>query len=184
MSLLCSDWSDGPVCYDWSTAYSASETIGPLPQFCILNARWKYKHLLFIILTGCYSVEPLVQINWVLNHLSRAGVLCIPLNSLRLEKQSSDVFEGGSSCLRPANVEHRRELCKCVAPWYVAITEVGFELITTRLGCIESILYFGRYKCIYHALSDLQLCRSFTFTYSYITHCMKGNIGNGIIGAL
>ncbi len=55
-----------------------------------------------------------------------------------LPHEKDTMFEGGSSCSRMANVEHRRALCKCVTPW------VGFELLMTYLGCSESIISFGR----------------------------------------
>ncbi len=59
-----------------------------------------------------------------------------------------------------------------------------FEISYKKKWTYSPFYFIFRCTCIYRALSDLQLCRSFTFTYSYITHCMKGNIGNGIIAAL
>ncbi len=60
---------------------------------------------------------------------------------------------------------------------------IRFEFLTNRLGDSEQT-FFLIDNFIYRALSASQLCREFMFTYSYMTHCMKGNIRKGIIGAL
>ncbi len=61
---------------------------------------------------------------------------------------------------------------------------IRFESLTTRLGDCKPTLFLIDNNFIYRALSASQLCRKFMFTYCYMTHYMKGNIGKGIIGAL
>ncbi len=91
VSLLCSDWSDGPVCCDWSIVYGAC---WKGCAYCHSSVFWmldrKYKHLLFIILTGFDWVEPAGPNKLGTEPSIRSKCLVNPtLNSPILEKQSS-----------------------------------------------------------------------------------------------
>ncbi len=143
MSLLCTDWSDGPACCDWFTAYSACwKWHAHCYSSIFLLLDRKYKHLLLIILTVWDSMEP-VGPNKLGTEPSfkRKHSVNPVLNSQRLENQSSGKLRVWG---RVVASQRRCALCKCVTLWRVAIAKVGFKLIMTCLRCSELILSFEK----------------------------------------
>ncbi len=141
-----------------------------------------YKHLLFIILIGCDSVEPAGpnKLGTEPSFKSKRFVNpCIELPEIR------EVAVSKMTCLRAGQVDHSRPTLSIGRHYEYVVYTVRCS--RHRSGIQITIDLFRLYRdntFSYRALLALQLCRLFTFTYSYITHCMKGNIRNGIIGAL